>query len=58
MDRRILGENIMQSSFTNDKLDNFDYEQLTCVEEAEKALNKIAKQITPNAIRDHISEIG
>ena len=37
MDRRIIRENIMQFVYQMDVTDNFDYEQLTCVEEAEKA---------------------
>ena len=57
MDRRIIRENIMQFVYQMDVTDNFDYEQLTCVEEAEKALNQNQATDTLNAIRDHISEI-
>ena len=57
MDRRIIRENIMQFVYQMDVTDNFDYEQLTCVEEAEKALKQNQATDTLNAIRDHISEI-
>ena len=57
MDRRIIRENIMQFVYQMDATDNFDYEQLTCVEEAEKALRQNQAIETLNAIRDHISEI-
>ena len=57
MDRRIIRENIMQFVYQMDVTDNFDYEQLTCVEEAEKALKHNQATETLNAIRDHISEI-
>lgn len=57
MDRRIIRENIMQFVYQMDVNDNFDYEQLTCVEEAEKALKQNQATETLNAIRDHISEI-
>ena len=36
---------------------NFDYEQLTCVEEAEKALKQKQALETLSSIRDHIGEI-
>ena len=39
MDRRIIRENIMQFVYQMDVTDNFDYEQLTCVEEAENIDN-------------------
>ena len=57
MDRRIIRENIMQFVYQMDVTDNFDYEQLTCVEEAEKALKQNQAAETLTAIRDHISEI-
>lgn len=57
MDRRIIRENIMQFVYQMDVTDNFDYEQLNCVEEAEKALKHNQATETLNAIRDHISEI-
>ena len=57
MDRRIIRENIMQFVYQMDVTDNFDYEQLTCVEEVEKALRQNQAIETLNAIRDHISEI-
>ena len=57
MDRRIIRENIMQFVYQMDVTDNFDCEQLTCVEEAEKALKQNQATDTLNAIRDHISEI-
>jgi transcription antitermination factor nusB len=57
MDRRIIRENIMQFVYQMDVSDNFDYEKLTCVEEAEKALKQNQAAETLNAIRDHISEI-
>ena len=57
MDRRIIRENIMQFVYQMDVTDNFDYEQLTCVKEAEKALKQNQATDTLNAIRDHISEI-
>ena len=57
MDRRIIRENIMQFVYQMDVTDNFDYEQLTCVEEAENALKQNQSTETLNAIRDHISEI-
>lgn len=57
MNRRIIRENIMQFVYQMDVTDNFDYEQLTCVEEAEKALKQNQATDTLNAIRDHISEI-
>ena len=57
MDRRIIRENIMQFVYQMDVTDNFDYEQLTCVEEAEKALKQNQATETLNAMRDHISEI-
>ena len=57
MDRRIIRENIMQFVYQMDVSDNFDYEKLTCVEEAEKALKQNQSTETLNAIRDHISEI-
>lgn len=57
MDRRIIRENIMQFVYQMDVSDNFDYEKLTCVEEAEKALKQNQATDTLNAIRDHISEI-
>ena len=57
MDRRIIRENIMQFVYQMDVTDNFDYEQLTCVEETEKALKQNQATDTLNAIRDHISEI-
>lgn len=57
MDRRIIRENIMQFVYQMDVTDNFDYEQLTCVEETEKALKQNQATETLNAIRDHISEI-
>ena len=57
MDRRIIRENIMQFVYQMDVSDNFDYEKLTCVEEAEKALKQNQAAETLTAIRDHISEI-
>ena len=57
MDRRIIRENIMQFVYQMDVTDNFDYEQLTCVEEAEKPLKQNQATNPLNAIRDHISEI-
>ena len=57
MDRRIIRENIMQFVYQMDVTDNFDYEQLTCVEEAEKALKQKQALETLSSIRDHIGEI-
>ena len=52
MDRRIIRENIMQFVYQMDVTDNFDYEQLTCVEEAEKALKQ--NQATDKLISKNI----
>ncbi len=57
MDRRTIRENIMQFVYQMDVTDNFDYEQLTCVEEAEKALKQKQALETLSSIRDHIGEI-
>lgn len=57
MDRRTIRENIMQFVYQMDVTDNFDYEQLTCVEEAEKALKQKQALETLSSIRDHICEI-
>ena len=57
MDRRIIRENIMQFVYQMDVTDNFDYEQLTCVEEAEKALRQNQAIETLNAIRDEIDKL-
>ncbi|WLD75516.1 transcription antitermination factor NusB [Mogibacterium neglectum] len=57
MDRRTIRENIMQFVYQMDLTDNFDYEQLTCVEEAEKALKQKQALETLSSIRDHIGEI-
>ena len=57
MDRITIRENIMQFVYQMDVTDNFDYEQLTCVEEAEKALKQKQALETLSSIRDHIGEI-
>lgn len=57
MDRRTIRENIMQFVYQMDVTDNFDYEQLTCVEEAEKPLKQKQALETLSSIRDHIGEI-
>ena len=57
MDRRTIRENIMQFVYQMDVTDNFDYEQLTCVEEAEKVLKQKQALETLSSIRDHIGEI-
>lgn len=47
----------MQFVYQMNVTDNFDYEQLTCVEEAEKALKQKQALETLSSIRDHIGEI-
>ena len=57
MNRRIIRENIMQLVYQMDVSDNFDYENHSCVEEAEKALRQKQAIETLEAIRDHIADI-
>ncbi|MBQ6622496.1 MAG: transcription antitermination factor NusB [Mogibacterium sp.] len=57
MDRQIIREQTMQLVYQMDITGNFDYEQLSVVEENEAVLRKNKAISVLTAIRDHIDEI-